>query len=111
MELLKLFSSVEEDRDDLVDGEQEYAEAEDDVGVEGDELVNSVLSKFIFATVGAVPCNPPSAELSFSKFLVWICIICSTIVLLIMLDISGLFVSYIICGLPGSIRRISGCPR
>lgn len=63
VELVELFSSVEEDRDDLVDGEQEYAEAEDDVGVEGDELVNGVLSFIILATVGAVPCCPPSAKL------------------------------------------------
>lgn len=62
VELLKLFSSVEEDLDDLVDGEQEYAEAEDDVGVELDEFVNSVLMSIILATVGAVPCNPPSGE-------------------------------------------------
>ena len=62
VELLKLFSSVEQDLYDLVDGEQEYAEAEDDVGVELDEFVNRVLMLIILATVGAVPCNPPSGE-------------------------------------------------
>ena len=109
VELVKLFSSVEEDRDDLVDGEQEYAKAEDDVGVEGDELVNSVLSLRIFATVGAVPCNPPWLELwvlqvgaipdrsvPFSNVWIYNCVIVlCTIVFLIMLDISGLFVSSI----------------
>ena len=62
VELLNLFSSVEKDLNDLVDGEQEYAEAEDDVGVELNEYVNSVLSLIILATVGAVPRNPPSGE-------------------------------------------------
>ena len=62
VELVQLFFSIEGDLDNLVDWEECNGKDEDDVGVEGDELMNCILSSSIFAVVGAVPYHPPGLE-------------------------------------------------
>ena len=63
VELVQLLPGIEEDLDDLVNGEESDGEAEDDVGVEGDEGMNRILLSRIFSVVGAVPGHPPGLEL------------------------------------------------
>ena len=79
VELLQLLLGAEEDFDDLVNGEEGNAETEDDVGIKGDEGVNSLISHCIFSIVGAVSCHPPGLEF---RVCVGICMVCSTKVLL-----------------------------
>ena len=84
VELVQLLLGTEEDFDNLVNGEEGDAKTKDDVGIEGDELVNSLLSFSIFSIVGAVPCHPPGLE---TRVCVRICMVCSTEVFLRIFDI------------------------